>query len=72
MLECFENAKASLNTVNLESRVDAAFFDQDVFSVFNKNHVKFTASVPFERFPQLKEMIEQRKRWYKIDKMVLF
>ena len=68
MVECFENAKAALNTANLESRVDAAFFNQDVFSVFNKNHVKFTASVPFERFPQLKEMTEQRKRWHRIDK----
>lgn len=27
----------------------------------------FSASVPFERFPQLKEMIEQRKRWSTID-----
>jgi len=35
MLECFENAKAALNTANIESRVDAAFFNQDVFSVFN-------------------------------------
>ena len=68
MVECFENAKAALNTANLESRVDAAFFNQDVFSVFNNKHVKFTASVPFERFPQLKEMIEQRKRWHRIDK----
>ena len=24
--------------------------------------------MPFERFPQLKEMIEQRKRWHRIDK----
>ena len=32
----------------------------------NKN-VKFTASVPFERFVQLKDMVGQRKRWSKID-----
>ena len=28
---------------------------------------KFTASVPFERLTQLKEMVESRKRWRKID-----
>ncbi len=30
-------------------------------------HVKFAASVPFERFPELKRMIEQRDRWRIID-----
>jgi len=68
MLDCFQNARAALKETIFESRVDSAFFNQDVFSVFNDNHVKFTASVPFERFPQLKEMIEQRKRWNRIDK----
>jgi hypothetical protein len=68
MLNCFRVAEAALKNTIFESRVDSAFFNQDVFSVFNQNHVKFTASVPFERFPQLKEKIEQRKRWRKIDK----
>ena len=31
------------------------------------NNVKFTASVPFERFTELKGIIEKRKRWRKID-----
>jgi len=53
---------------NVHDSNGAAFFNQDVFSVFNNNHVKFTATVPFERFPILKEMIEQRKRWHRIDK----
>ena len=68
MLNCFRVAEAALKNTIFESRVDSAFFNQDVFSVFNQNHVKFTASVPFERFPQLKDKIEQRKRWRKIDK----
>ena len=68
MLNCFRVAEASLINTIFESRVDSAFFNQDVFSAFNQNHVKFTASVPFERFPQLKDKIEQRKRWRKIDK----
>jgi hypothetical protein len=68
MLNCFTNAKAALKSTIFESRVDSAFFNQDVFLGFDCNHVKFTASVPFERFPQLKDMIEQRKRWHRIDK----
>ena len=32
------------------------------------NHVKFSASVPFAGFPQLKGMIEKRKRWRTIDR----
>jgi hypothetical protein len=67
MLKCFSNAKAVLKNTIFESRVDSAFFNQDVFSSFDQNHVKFSASVPFERFLQLKAMIEQRKRWHKID-----
>ena len=47
--------------------MDSAFFSQDIISIFNRNHVKFTASVPFERLTQLKEMIESRKRWRTID-----
>jgi len=51
----------------LESRMDAAFFSQDILSTFHNNQVKFTASVPFERLTQLKEMVQSRKRWRRID-----
>jgi len=68
MMNCFTEAKSELKSTIFESRVDSAFFNQNILSIFHSNHVKFTASVPFERFPQLKDMIEQRKRWRKIDK----
>jgi len=67
MLDCFTGAKATLKGAIFESRVDSAFFNQDVLLNFEQNRVKFSASVPFERFPQLKDMIEQRKRWHRID-----
>ncbi len=72
MLNCFMDAKAGLKNTIFESRVDSAFFNQDVFSSFDQNYVKFSASVPFERFSQLKDMIEQRKRWRRIDKQWSF
>jgi hypothetical protein len=68
MLSCFNETKTHLKSTLLESRMDSAFFNQNILSMFNKKHVKFTASVPFERFTQLKEMIEDRKRWRKIDR----
>jgi hypothetical protein len=68
MLDCLAEATAGLKNTIFESRVDSAFFNQAVLSIFDHNDVKFTASVPFERFPELKGKIEQRKRWRKIDK----
>ena len=72
MLNCFTQAKSDLKNTIFESRVDAAFFNQDILSILHANRVKFTASVPFERFTQLKGIIEQRKRWRKIDKQWSF
>jgi len=67
MLQCFEECKMGLKNTIFESRIDSAFFSEDVLKIYNSNHVIFSASVPFERFPQLKEMIEHRKRWRTID-----
>jgi hypothetical protein len=67
MLSCLSEAKTQLPGAVLESRMDSAFFSQHILSIFNDNHVKFSASVPFERLTQLKQMIESRKRWRRID-----
>ena len=67
MLNCFEIASSQMPGTVLESRMDSAFFNQIVLSVLSDNWIKFTVSVPFERFPELKELVEKRKRWHKID-----
>lgn len=67
MMDCFEEAKKELKATIFESRIDSAFFSAKILSILDGNNVKFTASVPFERFPQLKDMIEHRKRWRTID-----
>jgi hypothetical protein len=72
MLNCFEKAQQELKGTIFESRMDSAFFNQDIISIMDRHHVKFTASVPFERFVQLKDMVEQRKRWHKIDEQWSF
>ena len=68
MLNCFTQTKTQLKNTIFESRVDSAFFNQDILAIFAANQVKFSASVPFERFTLLKGIIEQRKRWRRIDK----
>lgn len=65
--ECFGKARAALPGTVFESRMDSAFFSQTTINTLNSSRVKFTASVPFERFPELKNMIEQRVRWRLID-----
>jgi hypothetical protein len=67
MMDCFEEAKKQIKGTIFESRIDSAFFSEKILSILDGNNVKFTASVPFERFPQLKDMIEHRKRWRSID-----
>jgi hypothetical protein len=67
MLDCFRTVKSQFPGTILESRMDSAFFNEAIISMLGDNQVKFTASVPFERFTQLKDIIAKRKRWHKID-----
>lgn len=67
MVDCFDAVKSQLSNTILESRIDSAFFNQDILSMLSNKHVSFTASVPFERFVELKTIIEKRQRWNKID-----
>jgi len=68
MKQCFQKAKEELKDTLFESRIDSAFFIETILSILDANHVQFSASVPFARFPQLKEVIENRKRWRTIDR----
>ncbi len=53
--------------VQLESRIDSAFYDKSIFHVLDGLDSKFTCSLPFERFPKFKSIIEIRRRWGRID-----
>jgi len=67
MLQCFEKAKSQILGTIIESRMDSAFFNQNIISLMAENHVKFTSSVPFARFAELKKMIEECNSWHEID-----
>jgi hypothetical protein len=67
MRGCVDEIRDYLPSAQLESRVDSAFFDERILSFFAEHGVEFSASLPFERFPELKRTIERRRRWRRID-----
>ena len=60
---CVRTVRASLPRAKIEVRIDSAFFNQAIVDRLHSLGVKFTISVPFERFAGLKEMVEGRRRW---------
>lgn len=68
MKKCFECIESQLPRTIIESRMDSAFFNQDITSLMSDKGVEFTISVPFAKFPQLKDMLESCKKWSVIDK----
>jgi hypothetical protein len=63
ILACIRAIRAHLPGVRIEARMDSAFFSDEIVTLLDALGVEFTLSVPFERFGQLKQMIEARKRW---------
>jgi hypothetical protein len=63
VLQCISRLRQALPGVKLELRMDSAFFSQQMAETLHAHRVEFTVSVPFERFSQLKAMIEGRLRW---------
>ena len=47
----------------LEIRMDSAFFSDEVVDALGDEGAEFSISVPFERFPKLKQLVESRRRW---------
>ena len=68
ILACLDAVRAVLPHACLEVRMDAAFFSDEIITALRDRDVEFTISVPFERFTELKGMIEQRRRWRRLDR----
>jgi Transposase DDE domain group 1 len=69
VLECLERIREVFPYVTIEVRMDSAFFSDDMVGMLNGMEVEFTLSVPFERFVELKRLIEQRQRWQRQDEI---
>jgi len=64
---CIDDVRAVLPKGTLESRFDSAFFSDKTVRLLDAQRVFFTITVPFERFAEVKDMIQDRKRWRRID-----
>ena len=64
---CYWQLGQRLPGAQLETRLDSAFFNELVFLTMEEHNVEFTCSVPFERLPVLKGLIEACEQWQRID-----
>jgi len=67
ILACIREIKAILPHCIIEARMDSAFFSDDIVGMLDAQGIEFTISVPFERVTALKAMIENRKRWRRLN-----
>lgn len=65
--ESLTQVRQELPGVKLEVRMDSAFFQDHLIALFDGMGVEYTISVPFERLAELKEMIEHRQRWSRVE-----
>ena len=63
MRDCIRSIRAACPGIIIEVRMDSAFFSDQIVTDLQGQAVEFTISVPFERFAELKQMIESRRRW---------
>jgi hypothetical protein len=61
---CVHYVRAALPGIQLEVRMDGAFFSDDLVTQLDDLDVEFTISVPFERFVELKDKLESRQIWW--------
>lgn len=64
---CIQNLRYEGFQGTLEVRLDSAHFSDETCLFLDEENVELTVSVPFERFPELKSIIEGRKKWRRID-----
>jgi hypothetical protein len=65
--ECFGHLKRAVPDAIREARFDSAHFEEKRLVALDDDGVEFTCSVPFERFVELKQLIEQQQTWIGLD-----
>ena len=61
---CVAAVRAALPGAVIETRMDSAFFSDEMVSTLEALNAQYTISVPFERFAQLKQKIGKRRYWW--------
>jgi len=65
---CLRELRRRLGSgVVLEVRADWAFFSDEIVTLLGEEGVEFALSVPFDRFAELKQLVDRRKRWQRIN-----
>lgn len=64
ILACISAIRSASPGIVVEVRMDSAFFSDTIVGDLDRLGVEFTISVPFERFAELKGMVERRGRWH--------
>lgn len=64
--DCINAVREVLPGLQIELRMDGAFFSDDLVTLLTDLDVEFTISVPFERFVELKKIIENRRFWWRL------
>ncbi len=67
ILDCINTVRAALPGIQIEVRMDGAFFSDALVTLLTDLRVEFTISVPFERFVELKGKIEGRRSWHRLN-----
>ena len=67
MCEVFSKLRGKGYRGRLEARFDSAHFNEATCLWFQEEGIEFSGSVPFERLSALKEKVERRTRWARID-----
>lgn len=69
---CLDSLKTKVPGITIESRMDGAFFSDEMVAMLAENDSQFTISVPFLRMTELKGIIESRRRWRYINEDVSY
>jgi hypothetical protein len=65
ILECIQEIRAVAPQAVIETRMDSAFFSDEIVRLLEAEGVEYSISVPFERFAKLKRLIEARRQWWR-------
>lgn len=63
---CVKHVRQAAPAARIETRMDSAFFSDEMIRKLDALRVQYAVSVPFERFAELKGLVESRGRWSRV------
>jgi len=64
---CVERIRGATRGVRIEARLDTAFCAPAILEQLEHLRVAFTVSMHFTRSPAIKEAVERRRKWHRLD-----